>query len=162
MTAVSGWWVTQGIIRQARRESTVAPDLVNLLRRVSLFAGLNDPVLASLSALMRRRFFRRDTVIFHQDQAGDALYVIESGRVRMFRTSESGQEITIDTLGAEDFFGEMSLLDGLPRSASALAEVDCVTHTLPRSDFQIQLARSPEMAAALLETLSSRLRRQMH
>jgi CRP-like cAMP-binding protein len=140
----------------------VALDLLAVLRRVSLFADLSETALASLAAHLRRRPFRKDTIIFHQDQAGDALYLVESGRVRMFRSAESGQEITIDTLGPGDFFGEMVLLDGLPRSASALAEEECVTYTLARQDFQRQLAQSPEMASALLRTLSARLRKQMH
>ena len=137
-------------------------DSVNVLRRVSLFADLTEDTLAGLARHLRRRAFRKDTIIFHQDQAGDALYVVESGRVRIFRSAESGQEITVDTLGPGDFFGEMSLLDGHPRSASALAEEDCVTHTLARADFQKQLAESPEMAGALLGSLSARLRRLMH
>lgn len=140
----------------------MAPAPVSLLRRVSLFADLNKDALAGLAAHLRRRTFRKETIIFHQDQAGDALYVIESGRVRMFRSAEDGQEFTVDTLGPGDFFGEMALLDGLPRSASAFAEEDCVTHTLARPDFQTQLSRSPEMASALLELLSARLRKLMH
>ena len=140
----------------------VVPDPVSLLRRVSLFADLNEDALVGLAAHLRRRSFRRDTIIFHQDQAGDALYVIESGRVRMFRSAEDGQEFTVDTLGPGEYFGDMALLDGLPRSASAFAEEDCVTYTLGRPDFQTQLSRSPEMASALLGLLSARLRKLMH
>ena len=140
----------------------VVPDPVSLLRRVLLFADLNQDALAGLAAHLRRRTFSKNTIIFHQDQAGDALYVVESGRVRIFRSAENGQEITVDTLGPGDFFGEMALLDGLPRSASAFAEEDCVTYTLARPDFQGQLSRSPEMAGALLELLSARLRKLMH
>ena len=140
----------------------MAPDPVSLLRRVSLFADLKEDALAGLAAHLRRRQFRKETIIFHQDQAGDALYVIESGRVRMFRSAEDGQEFTVDTLDPGDYFGDMALLDGLPRSASAFAEEDCVIYTLGRPDFQTQLSRSPEMASALLELLSARLRKLMH
>lgn len=140
----------------------MAPDPVSLLRRVSLFADLKEDAITGLAAHLRRRTFRKETIIFHQDQAGDALYVIESGRVRMFRSAEDGQEFTVDTLGPGEYFGDMALLDGLPRSASAFAEEDCVTYTLARPDFQTQLSRSPEMASALLELLSARLRKLMH
>lgn len=140
----------------------MVPDSVSLLRRVSLFADLNENALAGLAAHLRRRVFRKETIIFHQDQAGDALYIVESGRVRIFRSAENGQEITVETHGPGGFFGDMALLDGLPRSASALAKEDCVTYTLARPDFQGQLSQSPEMAIALLQSLSARLRKQMH
>ena len=140
----------------------MAPDPLALLKRVSLFSHLKDDVLTGLATHLRRRAFRKATVIFHQDQVGDALYIIEAGRVRMFRSAEDGQEITVDNLGPGDVFGEMALLDGQPRSASALTEEDSVTHTLSRPDFQDFLLKTPEMASALLELLSTRLRRQMH
>ncbi len=140
----------------------MAPDPLALLKRVSLFAHLKDDVLTGLATHLRRRAFRKETMIFHQDQVGDALYIIESGRVRIFRSAEDGQEITVDNLGSGDVFGEMALLDGQPRSASALTEEDCVTYTLSRPDFQDFLTQSPGMASALLELLSTRLRNVMH
>ncbi len=140
----------------------MAPDPPALLKRVALFSHLKDEVLNGLASHLRRRAFRKGTVIFHQDQVGDALYIVESGRVRIFRSAEDGQEITYDNLGPGDGFGEMALLDGQPRSASAVTEEDSITHTLSRPDFQDFLVQSPEMAGALLEQLSTRLRNVMH
>ncbi|MGQ0569168.1 MAG: Crp/Fnr family transcriptional regulator [Armatimonadota bacterium] len=132
-----------------------------MLKRVLLFNQLSDEILAGLAAHLRRRAFRRDTIIFHKDQAGDALYIVESGRLRIFLPAEGGEEFTIDVLGPGDVFGEMALLDGLPRSASAVTLEDSVLHTLSREEFQRYLAASPQLASALLSFLSGRIRHVM-
>ncbi|MBI3975399.1 MAG: Crp/Fnr family transcriptional regulator [Armatimonadetes bacterium] len=136
----------------------MASDAVGLLRRVPLFAGLGDEMLAGLAARLRRRTFRRGTMIFHKDQAGDALHIIESGRVRFFLPAEAGDELTIEVAGPGEVFGELALLDGQPRSASAEALDDTVTQVLGREEFQTYLTASPELAAALIGLLSTRLR----
>jgi len=97
-------------------------------------------------------------MIFHKDQAGDALYIVESGRVRIFLAAESGDEFTPRAIEAGEVFGELALLDGAPRSASAEAVEDTVTYTLSRDEFQRYLATAPQMAVALLKLLSTRLR----
>lgn len=129
-----------------------------LLKQVPLFAHLTDEVLAGLAAHLRRRPFRRGTMIFHKDQAGDALYIIETGRVRLFVPAPGGEELTVDVAGPEEVFGELALLDGRPRSASAETLEDTVTHTLGRDEFQQHLTETPAFAAALVELLSTRLR----
>jgi CRP-like cAMP-binding protein len=132
-----------------------------LLKRVVLFRSLSDEMLGGLAAHLRRRSFRRDTALFHKDQVGDALYIVESGRVRIFMPSEAGEELTVDVLGPGDVFGEMALLDGQPRSASAVTLEDAVLYVLGREEFQRQLAASPALAAAVLALLSARLRHVM-
>jgi CRP/FNR family transcriptional regulator/CRP/FNR family cyclic AMP-dependent transcriptional regulator len=136
-------------------------DALVLLRQAPLFRDLGDKLLEGLAAHLRRRTYRRGTIIFHKDQAGDALYIVESGRVRIFLPAEGGEELTIDDSGPGDVFGEMALLDGQARSASADASEDTVTFTLGREEFQKHLATSPELAAALIALLSTRLRRVM-
>jgi CRP-like cAMP-binding protein len=134
------------------------PEIHDLLRTVPLFAGLRPDALNGLAAQMRRRTFKRGTMIFHKDQAGDALYVIESGRVRIFLPTESGTELTVEVSGAGDVFGELSLLDGRPRSASAESLEDTTAFTLTREEFKAHLAATPQVAVALIELLSNRLR----
>lgn len=134
------------------------PDAHDLLRRVPLFAGFSPDALDGLAAQMRRRTFKRGTMIFHKDQAGDALYVIESGRVRIFLPTESGTELTVEVSGAGDVFGELSLLDGRPRSASAEALEETAAFMLGREEFKAHLAATPQLAVALIELLSTRLR----
>src|SRR5439155_992538 len=133
-------------------------DLQPMLRNVSLFAQLSDETLAGVSAQLHRKTFRKGTIIFHKDQAGDALYIVESGRVRIFLPTQGGEELTVDVAGPGDVFGELALLDGRPRSASADTLEDTVTFTISRDEFQKYLGRAPQLAAALVELLSSRLR----
>lgn len=136
----------------------MAADPAALLRRVPLFAGVNDATLAGLTGRLRRRTYRRGTMIFHKDQPGEGLHVIESGRVRFFLPAEAGEELTIDVAGPGEVFGELALLDGQPRSASAESLEETVTYVLGREEFQATLAASPELAAALIGLLSTRLR----
>jgi CRP/FNR family transcriptional regulator/CRP/FNR family cyclic AMP-dependent transcriptional regulator len=136
----------------------MASDAVGLLKRVPLFSQLADEMLADLAPHLRRRAFRKNTMIFHRDQTGDALYIIETGKVRVFLPTESGEEFSIDVLGPGDVFGEMALLDGQPRSASAIALEDTTVHVLGHTEFQRQLAASPQLASALLAMLSRRIR----
>lgn len=133
-------------------------DPAALLRRVPLFAGVSDATLTGLTGRLRRRTYRRGTVIFHKDQPGEGLHIIESGRVRFFLPAEAGEELTIDVAGPGEVFGELALLDGQPRSASAEALDETVTHVLGREEFQATLAASPELAAALIGLLSTRIR----
>ncbi len=136
----------------------MAPDAVGLLKRVPLFSQLPGEMLAGLAPHLRRRPFRKSTMIFHRDQTGDALYIIEVGKVRIFLPTESGDEFSVDVLGPGDVFGEMALLDGQPRSASAIALEDTTTQVLGHADFQRHLTASPQLASALLGMLSRRLR----
>ena len=129
-----------------------------LLKKAPLFSQLSNETLGDLAAQLRRRTFRRDTIIFHKDQAGDALYVVDSGRIRIFLPTAGGEELTVDVAGPGDVFGELALLDGRPRSASAESLEDAVTFSISREEFQKYLARNPTLAVSLVELLSSRLR----
>lgn len=133
-------------------------DSKELLKKASLFSQLSDDTLGDLAAQLRRRAFRRGTIIFHKDQAGDALYVVDSGRIRIFLPTPGGEELTVDVAGPGDVFGELALLDGRPRSASAESLEDAVTFSISREEFQKYLARNPRLAVSLVELLSSRLR----
>jgi CRP-like cAMP-binding protein len=97
-------------------------------------------------------------IIFHQGSLGHTLYIIESGKVRIFLLSESGQESTLNIYGPDDVFGEFSLLDGLPRSAGAVAMEKTVTYTLSRADFLRHLEACPQMAVSIMQVLTARLR----
>lgn len=130
----------------------------DLLRNVPLFAGLSDQELEALAESLGRRTFPRGMIIYHEGSPGDTLYIIESGQVRIFLLSDSGQEISVNIYGPGDVFGEMSLLDGLPRSAGVVAMERTVALTLHREDFLHHLEASPHMARGILEVLSRRLR----
>jgi CRP-like cAMP-binding protein len=114
--------------------------------------------LDSVADSLRKRTFAKGMIIFHKDSPGRSLYIIESGKVRIFILSESGQEISVRIYGCGDVFGELSMLDGLPRSAGAVAMEKTRVLTLHRDDFLALLARFPRIAPGIIATLSGRVR----
>lgn len=128
------------------------------LKQVYIFAGLSDEDIQALMSVARKRTFRSGEVIFHRDDPGQVLYVIKEGKVKICLISPDGQEISLVVFGKGEYFGELALLDGLPRSADAIAleRVEC--YTLQRSDFHNAIMKSPKIAIQVLEVLSRRLR----
>src|ERR1700675_1206570 len=100
------------------------------------------------------RHFRRGEVIFHAGDPGEALFVILSGEVKIALPAETGDEAILATLRAGDVFGELALLDGSPRSASATALVPTETVVLPRDRFRELIATEPAVRDALLSSLA--------
>ena len=131
---------------------------ISSLRNSSLFAGLSDSELAEVAACLVTRSFGKGVFIFHKDSPGQTLYIIQSGRVRIFILSESGQEISLNVYGAGEVIGELGFLDGQPRSASAVTLEPTVTLALRREDFFQRLEDHPRLAMRLLEVMAARLR----
>jgi CRP-like cAMP-binding protein len=131
------------------------------LAQVELFRTLTPQELESLHAKVRRRRYAKGTVIFVEGDPGVSLYVIESGRVKIVLTSPDGKELVIAVRGPGEFFGDMALLDGEPRSADAVTAENCQLLILQREDFLRFVQTHPEAATRLLAELSRRLRRTM-
>ena len=132
---------------------------IDSLRRCALFAHVDDDGLTALAELTRRRRFRRNEVIFHQDDVGDSLHIVAEGAVKIVLPSQEGEEAIIASLKPGDFFGELALLDGSPRSTTATALEPTETLALPRDQFQRLLAEDPRLVTALLQALAGELRR---
>jgi len=128
------------------------------LQRISFLSSLSPEELAFLSVGLRRRVFRRSEVIFHRDDPGSMLYMIVSGRVKISLQNEEGAEVTLALFGPGEFFGEMSLLDDLPRSATATAMEPTEVVTLGRERFLATVEQHPRIAAQVMAALSYRLR----
>jgi len=128
------------------------------LKQVPLFADLADEDIRELMSLAKRRTFRNNEVIFHREDPGQVLYVIKEGKVKISLISPDGQEISLVVFGKGECFGEFAILDGLPRSADAVAleKVEC--YTLQRSDFHNAIMRNPKIAIQIIEVLTKRLR----
>ena len=135
---------------------------LDLFREVPLFADLDDADLDSLIAVATRRKFSKDSVIFFEHDPGDSLFMILSGRVKVTILSDDGREIILSVLGDKDFFGEMSLLDNEPRSATAIAMEDTEVVILHQKEFLSIVERRPRILVLLLAVLSSRLRKANH
>jgi CRP/FNR family transcriptional regulator, cyclic AMP receptor protein len=131
---------------------------INGLSRVPLFAGLPEDKVATLETLTQRRSFRRGEVVFHKGDPGDTLYVIAQGQVKIVLPSDSGEEALLGVLDEGEFFGELSLIDEQPRSATIVATEQTETLVLRRDDFLKFVVSSPELAIDMLRVLSRRLR----
>ena len=129
------------------------------LAAIPFFGGLDPDALERLAASMRSRRFRRGEVIFHIGDPGDALFVIVSGEVKISLPSETGDEAILATLRPGDVFGELALLDGAPRSASASALMPTETVILPRERFRELIATETGVRDALLASIAGELRR---
>ncbi len=130
-----------------------------LLKTVPIFAELSEADMETLARLATRRRYPKDTVVFFENDEGDALFMILEGRIRVTILGDDGREIILTVLGPGDFFGEMSLLDQEPRSATAIAAEDTELVALHRADFQGLLSENPSISAALIRVLNNRLRR---
>ncbi len=133
--------------------------LIDILRQCALFENAGGDALAAVAGRLRRRHFRRGEVIFHQGDPGDSLHVVHSGAVKIVLPSPEGMEAIIATLRPGDFFGELSLLDGAPRSATAVALEASETLALPRDAFRELLDQDTGLRDALLAGLAHELRR---
>jgi CRP/FNR family cyclic AMP-dependent transcriptional regulator len=131
---------------------------LELLRNVPIFSRLTDDQLRLLGGSLGTRAFGRGETIFHQGSDGDVLYLIVRGQVRIYTISQLGQELSVKIFRDGDFFGELALLDGQPRSASAEAMRPTMTLTLHRQAFRQAVRSLPEIAYLVLEELSARLR----
>jgi serine phosphatase RsbU (regulator of sigma subunit) len=140
------------------RETMDSHDTVERLRGVPLFAGLDPLHLRKLARRMRAQVFEGGQTIFQRGDPGDSLFVICHGRVRIELPSDDGPPLPLRKLAQGEFFGEMALLDGQARSASAVAIEPTQTLVLHLGDFHEFLRISPQAAIQILSLLSERLR----
>ena len=131
---------------------------VEFLASVPIFANLNEEQLRSLPDKLRPRRYQRGEVIFHEDDPADRMHIIVEGRVKISIASEDGRERDIALFKPGDCFGEMALLDGSNRSATATAMEATETLVLFRQDFLDFLAENTELAADVNSLLVQRLR----
>jgi CRP/FNR family cyclic AMP-dependent transcriptional regulator len=136
--------------------------MAEALSAVPLFGGLDEEGLASLIRGMRIRKFRRGETVFHVGDPGDALFIVMAGSIKITLPADTGDEAILATLRPGDFFGELALLDGAPRSATAIAIEATETYILPRDRFRDLIATEPIMREALLATLAAEVRRLTH
>jgi CRP/FNR family cyclic AMP-dependent transcriptional regulator len=129
------------------------------LRSVPLFASLDDEAATELRSLLTSKQVTSGKQLFHKGDSGDAMYLIESGRVRISIRDEDGKEVTLAELAQGDFFGEMALIDGRQRSADASVFEDARLSVLSRKAFLSFVRSSPDVALVMLSALTDRLRR---
>ena len=121
------------------------------------FEPLHDEVLRNIATSGVVRTFARNTVLINEGDVGDALYVILSGRVKVYSTNEAGREFVIDFHGAGEYVGEMTL-DGEPRSASVMTVEPTTCAVVNRAQFRDFILAHPDFAMHLIDRLIHRLR----
>jgi len=129
-----------------------------VLQHNFLFRGMPDATIDSLVELAHRRSLARDSLVFSQGDPGGALYGIASGRVRIFASDPSGNEVFLNILGPGENFGEIALIDGLPRTASAVCVEDSTLVVIGRDRFLTYLGTDAELAIHLMQLMCQRLR----
>lgn len=131
---------------------------VEAIRSVTLFASLHDSAAEELVTLLQSRAASSGTVLFRAGDQGDAMYLIQSGRVRIAVADDEGQQIVLAELAQGDFFGEMALIDGKQRSADAHVIADAELAVLSRENFLRFINTHPGVALEMLSAVFQRLR----
>ena len=129
-----------------------------VLLRNYLFRGLPQAAIDRLASLAARRSFDKGAIVFAQGDQGDALYGVAAGRVRISACGAGGQEVFLNIMEPGDTFGEIAVMDGLPRTAAATAIDQTTLIVIKRQDFLQLLEREPQLAIHLLKLLCERLR----
>ena len=133
-------------------------EALHSLRTIPLFAHVDDESLESMGELLIERGIPKHQTIVEEGLPGDYMYVIREGQVKVTKLSGDGREKILELMGPGDFFGEMSLLDGAVRSASVKSLTETRILALSRNDFLKELRRNPDLAMAVIQELTRRVR----
>lgn len=131
----------------------------SILGHVPLFEDLSESELALLTQRAVLRSFPKNAVLVTEGDTTDSLYIIQSGKVKIFLSDEEGKEIILKIQNPGEYFGEISLLDSAPRSASAMASEDCKLYVVSKKDFEAFLVQHPEISLKIIRGLTACLRR---
>ncbi len=129
-----------------------------LLAKSFLFRGLEPGLLESVARLCLPRKLGVGETLFWEDEPADALFGVAKGLIRIWVHGPDGRELTLNLMESGDFFGEIALLDGLPRTASASALADTEMLSVPRAAFLELMVKEPKLALHIIELLCERLR----
>lgn len=138
---------------------TDSMDIADFLATVPLLSRIPPDELRRFGELTREKQYPKGSVILFEDDPGDSLFIVRSGRVKVVLVAEDGREVILGVLGVGEHFGELSLIDDQPRSAHVIAMEDASLLVLRRDDFRRRVESNPSVAWALLAELSRRLRR---
>jgi CRP/FNR family cyclic AMP-dependent transcriptional regulator len=129
-----------------------------MLSKIPLFSALDETTLAKLSDLFVKKEFKRNQTLISQGDLSRNLFLIESGRTKVFSNDEEGKQTIFAFLGTGDYCGELSLLDAEPRSASVVALEKTMTLQLSYPQFDAFLKTHPEISYSIFRALTSRIR----
>ena len=130
-----------------------------ILEKIEIFTGLSQKELESLSQSVVLRAYPKNTVIINEGDLADSLYIIDSGRVKVYCSDKNGKEFIMNTLGVGDYFGELALLDDDKRSASVRTLEKSNFCIIYKDDFSRVLDEQPNIAKTLIRNLTRRVRK---
>ncbi|MCX5836941.1 MAG: Crp/Fnr family transcriptional regulator [Deltaproteobacteria bacterium] len=130
-----------------------------LLKQVPMFRSLRAEDSQHIAALLQKHTLRKGDILFRNGEEGHSLYMITAGKIKIVRQSRDGDEMILAVLSTGDFCGEMALLDGLSRSADAVAVEETHLYGLNRKDFLAYVMHNETAVKAILSALSKRLRK---
>lgn len=132
--------------------------ITDFLSTVPLFRQLDRPAVRGFAELTREQKFAKGSMIVSEGDAGDALFVVRSGEVKVVLVGDDGREVILNVLSVGDHFGELALIDGGPRSAHVVSTQASSLLVLRRTDFRRRVEQNPQVAWGLMVELSRRLR----
>ncbi len=132
--------------------------IMETLRKIPLFSSLGDEQLVDLGSVVTSREYGPGSVILAEGDPGDTLFLLLNGSAKVTRAAGEGREVVIAFIRAGEFFGELSILDGHPRSANVVALEDSQVYVIERSDFLGLIRRDPDLSIHLLQELARRIR----
>ena len=135
-----------------------ATDLTDRLHELRLFRGVTPEDLSALLQLMKQENYPAGHVLFEKGAPGDAMYMVLAGRVRIFTRDSLGNEITLSFMDPVRIFGDFSLLDNSPRSASAVVEQDSTLMRLSGEEFAAFLPKHPSFGLAMVRNMAEQVR----
>ena len=129
-----------------------------LLNAIPIFSGLSASELETIKQHIASRTYPKNAIIINEGDGADSLYVIQSGKVKVFLSDKEGREIIINSQGPGEYFGELALIDGCERSASVMTTEKATFSVISKNDFKTVLAQHPDIAFSLIRDLAQRVR----
>jgi CRP/FNR family cyclic AMP-dependent transcriptional regulator len=155
---LAGLYSNRSTCFRCQAGSILAITAQTVIERDNLFRGLPKTTLERIAALGRRRVYEEGAVIFMRGDPGDSLCGVVSGRVRISASRAGGKEVFLNIIGPGDSFGEIALLDGMPRTATATAMTRTELSIIKRDQFVSLLGAEPQLAGHLIKLLCTRVR----
>ena len=131
---------------------------ITLLKQASLFKGLNEDQLRTIAQHVTVKNCLKNVILVQEGQHPDAMFIVLTGKVKIYVSDEEGKELVLSTLGPGDYFGELALLDGAPRSATVSTIENATLVRMDKNQFDACVNRIPQIALNMLTNLASCIR----
>lgn len=132
---------------------------ISFLKGVPIFSELDESALRVVLKKSRTLKFRRGTILMSEGETGESLYLINTGKVKIYLSDENGNEITLFVEGPGSYIGEISLLDNSPRTASAVTLEATEVSSISKKDFMEIIGENPDIAFSIIHALTQKMRR---